>query len=201
MRAAALIVVAAVLMGAAAFLGITSARRAPGQGLSAGLREVPDFRLTAATSDSQRPLSRADLAGRPWIADFIFASCAGPCPLLSANMARLQARLPSAVRLVSFTVDPDRDTPKALKAYARRFRADPSRWYFLTGDKRPLYKLLSEGFKLATVEDPGAPSGLRVSHSTKFVLVDARGVLRGYYDGDDPDALARLEQDAASLSR
>lgn len=165
------------------------------------LGRLPEFTATAVTTVSERAFSSAELGGHPWVAGFIFTSCAGPCPALTSNMARLQGRLPKEVKLLSFTVDPDRDSPEVLKAYAARFAADPGRWYFLTAGKARLYPLLRQGFKLAAVEDPGAPSGLRVTHSTKLVLVDSEGRIRGYYDGDDRETLERLVQDAAFLCR
>lgn len=188
-------VLAALALGA-----LLTTRRAPRAGLGdAG--PLPEFELAGVTAESHGPFSSRDMRGRPWVADFIFTSCTGPCPLLSAEMARLQERLPKQVGLVSFTVDPGRDIPEVLKAYARRFRADPARWRFVTGEKAGIARLLREGFKIAAVEDPGAPSGLRVTHSTKFVLVDASGVLRGYYDGLDAGEIARLEADARRLAR
>ena len=148
--------------------------------------ELPDFALTAVSAGSKpKPLTRADLSGRAWLADFVFTNCEGPCPALSNNMARLQKNLPKDVGLLTFTVDPDRDSPEILEAYARRFRADPARWLFVTGAKAPLLKLLIGGFKLPVVEDSGAPSGQRVTHSTRLVLIDAKGNIRGYFDGDD----------------
>ncbi len=114
-------------------------------------------------------------------------------------MEKLQAELPSEIQLVSFTVDPDGDTPEALKAYARRFSADPRRWRFVTGDKTGLYRLLRQGFKLPVVEDARAPAGARVTHSAKFALVDSSMTVRGYYDGQDSSELAFLARDAQAL--
>lgn len=164
------------------------------------LAELPEFRLTAvAAKGPPQSLTGDALRGRVWIADFVFTSCAGPCPLLTTKMAELQKALPDGVALVSFTVDPDEDSPERLQRYARRFGADPGRWRFATGDKAGLYRLLREGFKLAVVEDPSAPEGRRVTHSTKFVLVDSSMTVRGYYDGQDAQELAGLQRDAASL--
>lgn len=145
------------------------------------------------------PLKRADLLGKVWVADFVFTHCTGPCPILSNNMALLQKKLPASVGLLTLTVDPDRDDPKALAAYAERFRADPSRWLFVTGKKGPLLELLIRGFKLPAVEDPKAESGQRVTHSTRFALIDAKGRIRGYFDGEDPDALVALERAIARV--
>lgn len=159
-----------------------------GIGLAGCRRQLP--RLGAAPSFGQ-----SDLAGHPWIADFIYTSCPGPCPVLSANMARLQRALPPSVLLVSFTVDPERDTPEALAEYGKRFGADPARWRFVRLGQAELSRVMGDGFKLAL-----AAKGAIV-HSTKLVLVDAQGAIRGYYDGEDEAALKRLEGDAASLAR
>ena len=148
--------------------------------------ELPDFSLTAVSAGkTPAPLSRKDLLGRVWVVDFVFTHCEGPCPALSNNMARLQKDLPAEIGLLTFTVDPDRDSPQILAKYAQRFRADPARWLFVTGSRAPLYELLIKGFKIPAVEDAKAPSGQRVTHSTRLVLLDAQGRLRGYFDGDD----------------
>ena len=114
-------------------------------------------------------------------------------------MAGLQKTLPPAVRLVSFTVDPDNDDARALQRYARRFDDGSRRWRFATGEKSGLYRLLREGFKLPVVEDASAPAGIRVTHSAKFALVDSSMTVRGYYDGQDAAELDALRRDAASL--
>lgn len=162
--------------------------------------ELPDFTLTAVSSDgAPRRLSRADLLGRVWVADFVFTHCAGPCPALSTNMGALQKKLPPSVGLLTLTVDPERDDAKVLSAYASKFAADANRWLFVTGAKDALMPLLIKGFKLPAVEDPSAPSGQRVTHSTRFVLVDAKGRLRGYYDGADEASLGELVAAAKRL--
>jgi protein SCO1/2 len=142
---------------------------------------VPDFALTER---SGRELTRADLAGAPWIADFIYTSCAGACPLLSGDMARLQNRLGDRVRLVSFTVDPARDSPQALAAYADRFGASPTGWLFGTGPVETMRQLISHGFHLAVVDPPAGDPDLAgvITHSEKVVLVDAGLRIRRYYD-------------------
>jgi len=163
------------------------------------LRTLPDFALTAVTVDGTSPLDRRALRGRVWIADFVYTTCAGPCPMLSANMAGLQKRLPKPIGLLSFTVDPDHDSPEVLTLYARRFSADPQRWFFVAGDKPALVKLFRDGFQIAAVESADAPPGQNVAHTTKFVLIDGEGRVRGYYDGDDRASLDALAADAARL--
>lgn len=162
------------------------------------LRGTPP-RLTPSVAFASPGLDASALRGRPWVADFVFTSCGGPCPLLSANMARLQRRLPAEVRLVSFTVDPETDTAEVLASYAARFGAVPGRWLFVRLEPGPLYQLLNAGFRLPVYIDPGAAPANRSMHTTKFVLVDAEGVVRGYYDGLSEAGLGALERDAARL--
>jgi cytochrome oxidase Cu insertion factor (SCO1/SenC/PrrC family) len=164
------------------------------------LRALPDFALTAVTVDGAAPLDRRALASRRvWVVDFVYTTCAGPCPMLSANMAELQKRLPASVGLLSFTVDPDHDSPRVLAAYARRFGADPRRWLFVDGDKPALMRLFRDGFLIPVAESAAAQPGQNVAHTTKFVLLDGQARVRGYYDGDDPASLDRLAADAARL--
>jgi protein SCO1/2 len=162
-------------------------------------RALPDFALTAVTVDGTSPLDRRALAGRVWVADFVYTTCAGPCPLLSAHMQALQKRLPKSIGLLSFTVDPDHDSPEVLTVYARGFGADPQRWLFVTGDKPALIKLFRDGFQISAVESKDAPQGQNVAHTTKFVLLDSESRIRAYYDGDDPASIDRLAADAAAL--
>jgi cytochrome oxidase Cu insertion factor (SCO1/SenC/PrrC family) len=117
---------------------------------------VPDFTLI---DQNGRPLQKAELAGKIWIANFIFANCPDECPLMTAEMARLQADLADVLelRLVSITVDPEHDTPLILSQYAARFQADPERWFFLTGDKGTIYRLAREGFRLGVVDPTERP--------------------------------------------
>lgn len=144
------------------------------------LGQVPDFGLTERDGGA---IGLEDLRGSVWVADFIFTYCAGPCPIMSQRMKELQDALEGAglhdVRCVSITLDPTRDTPEVLKVYANDYRADAKRWLFLTGAKQQIFDLTLKGFKLAvqdeTEEDP-------IIHSTRFVLVDRRGRIRGYYE-------------------
>jgi cytochrome oxidase Cu insertion factor (SCO1/SenC/PrrC family) len=159
---------------------------------------VPDFSLTER---SGRPLTRAHLAGAPWIADFVYASCPGACPVLSGEMARLHRRLGDRVRLVSFSVDPEHDTPQALAAYADRFGASPSSWLFVTGPVAPMRRLIGRGFQLAVADPPANEPGLTgaITHSEKIVLVDADLRIRRYYDGGTGEWIATAIADLAKL--
>ncbi len=163
--------------------------------------QVPDFSLLER---SGRTLDLADLRGKVWIANFIYTHCTDTCPLQSARMAELQEDLSGEkdVRLISITVDPERDTPEVLSQYAERYRADPGRWFFLTGEKEAIYRLAQEGFHLSAVEIPPEEqdtTGASHMHSSRFVLVDQQGQIRGYYHSTDPEALRRLLRDVKTL--
>ncbi len=162
-------------------------------------KALPDFTLTAVTVDGTSPFDLRTLRGRAWIADFVYTRCAGPCPMLTANMAGLQKNLPKSIGLLSLTVDPDHDEPEVLALYARKFKADPQRWFFLTGEKAELIRLVRDGFLLPVVENAAALPGERFAHSAKFVLIDADARVRGWYDGDDATALDKLAADARKL--
>ena len=162
-------------------------------------RALPEFALTAVTVDGTSPFDRGALRGRVWIASFVYTRCAGPCPMLTSNMALLQKTLPKSIGLLSFTVDPDHDSPEVLTGYARQFKADPQRWFFLTGEKAEVIRLVRDGFLLAVAENAAALPGERVAHSTKFVLIDASARARGWYDGEDASSLAKLAADAKKL--
>jgi len=161
------------------------------------LGSVPEFSLTEANGTALR---RADLLGKVWVASFLFTRCAEACPLLMQHEARLQPDLPlrDDLRLVSFSVDPDWDTPKVLTEYAHTFSADRSRWLFLTGDKRQVYRLASDGFHLAALNADPAKE-MPILHSTKLVLVDRGGAIRGYYDSSDPVEMQKLIRDVRQV--
>ena len=153
--------------------------------------EVPAFELT---NQQGLKFDRTALDGHVWVADFVFTTCQGPCPRMSSHMRALQNATGSNLRLVSFTVDPDNDTPPVLAAYAKRFGADDARWSFLTGDKTTLNMLDQDAFKLGTI-------GAGMDHSTRFVLVDRKGRIRGYYGIADGDPVAKIAKDAARLEK
>ncbi len=165
-----------------------------------GFGTVPDFSLVER---SGRSVKLSDLQGKIWISNFIYTSCKDSCPTQSAEMARLQGELEhkSNFRLLSITVDPERDTPKVLSRYADRFGADPKRWLFLTGEKEEIYRLAQQGFHLSAVPVSNEEGGNDPAfiHSSRFVLVDDKAEIRGYYVSTDPDALRRLRRDLKTL--
>jgi cytochrome oxidase Cu insertion factor (SCO1/SenC/PrrC family) len=158
---------------------------------------VPDFQLT---NQDGRPFGSAELRGKIWIADFIFTLCPGPCPMISSRMSELQKPLEKTdVHLVSVSVDPAHDTPEILRGYAEKLHAQSQRWDFLTGSKSAIYDLSRNGFKLA-VSDGNSEAGTPM-HSTRVILVDRRGEIRGYYDATAPDAVTKLLADTNHLLR
>src|SRR5262245_22762850 len=152
------------------------------------LGHVADFSLTER---SGRAVSRADLEGKVWVAAFFFTRCKGHCLQLSATMARLQRDLADQpdVRLVSFSVDPEADTPEVLREYAERFGADPERWLFLTGKEDEIHNLIRESFHLPVQQNQGdaRTPGNELLHSPRLAVVDQRGNIRGYFDGRQVD--------------
>src|SRR5580704_16907157 len=156
------------------------------------LGDIPQFELTA---QSGLPFHSQTLEGKIWVADFIYTTCPGPCPRMTSQMREVQdavLKLPD-VRLVSFTVDPANDTPTVLAAYAKTHGASQSIWYFLTGPVPTLQLLDRDAFKLGNLD-------ATMQHSTRFVLVDRQGRIRGYYDTSDSSSIPKLISDVTSLA-
>ena len=153
---------------------------------------VPDFSLVNQQGLS---LGLSDLQGKIWVADFIFTHCPTICPVMTQEMAKLQSEFDTeSVYFVSFTVDPERDTPEVLSRYAVQFGADEQRWHFLTGEKDQIYQLANDGFKLAAAQHGGG-----FPHSTKFALVAPDGNIHGYYDSRSKPQMTRLRKDVKTL--
>ena len=156
---------------------------------------VPAFHLV---NQAGQPFGNENLAGKVWIADFIYTTCPGPCPMISTRMSEMQKPLEDTdVHFVSFSVDPGKDTPEVLARYADQLQAVPGRWDFLTGPKSEIYNLSRQGFKLAAGEHDGEKG--QPLHSTRMILVDRHGQIRGYYDGTEADAVTKLVADANHL--
>jgi protein SCO1/2 len=174
------------------------ARRAAAQAADAGnalpvLWQVPSFSFP---DQHGKPTAAADLRGHVWIANFIFTRCTTVCPLITAKMVLLQRRLgDQSLRFVSFSVDPERDTPQALRRYASEWRrADESRWSLISTTAAGLERLAA-GMYVAV-----QPSENDINHTRMFFLVDARGAVRGIYESDKHDAVERLVRDTEALA-
>ncbi len=148
--------------------------------------------------------SITELDGRIWVADFIFTRCGSQCPVMSTHMRKLQNWLEENemgnVQLVSVTVDPESDSPEALKRYAEAFKADPERWHFLTGDRKTIYDYILNDFHLETAENEGKPVADLFVHSDKFVLLDRNRHIRGYYSAMEDRDMEKLRETIISLS-
>lgn len=197
-------VVGALALGAFARLG------ARGTDALGDFGPAPAFALV---DQAERPTSASEFQGKVVVANFIYTNCQDICPLLSVRMRALQDRLGQEqllggeVQLLSFTVDPARDTPPVLQAYAERHGADPSAWRFLTGPETEVLPLIVNGFRLGVDALPPTPgsredghhSSYEVMHSGRFVLIDREWRIRAYYDGRDLD-LDRVVQDVHRLA-
>lgn len=176
-----------------------------------------DAPVWALTDHFERPVQSHDLRGRAVLANFIYTSCPETCPLLSVRMKAVQERLRrerilgSRVVLLSFSVDPARDTPAVLRTYAEQYGADRDAWRFLTGPERYVLPLVNQGFRLGAQHVPlsGVPDGgatgtggstYDTMHSNRFVLIDLHGRIRAYYDGLALD-LDRVVRDVRWLLR
>ncbi len=157
---------------------------------------APKFTLT---DQADRMFMNDKLSGMVWVVDFIFTRCAGPCPKMTQRMSEFQNVMAGLddFRLVTFTVDPEYDTPAKLAEYGEAFGADPGRWAFLTGARQKIHELCINGFKLAVGKDPSDENN--ILHSTRFVLVDRKGRIRGYYDETEPKQMTQLAGDIQRL--
>jgi protein SCO1/2 len=164
------------------------------------LGQAPEFLLL---NRDGRLVDSAEVIGSPWVADFIFTRCALSCPRMTERMLGLESMVPDGLRRVSFSVDPEYDSPQVLQQYADSWGITDSKWLFLTGDKEFIRRLVTEGFKLGLDDKPppGAASPDEpILHSTRFVLVDSMGMIRGYYDAFRPAELERLARDHRAVA-
>ncbi|MCS6991891.1 MAG: SCO family protein [Chitinophagales bacterium] len=159
---------------------------------------MPEFRSPYSERDS---LSNQDLRGSVVVIDFIFTNCGSICPQLSMTMRQIQEsfRNDDRVVLVSFTIDPLRDTFPVLRQYAARYGAISGKWFFLRPDTSTLRFLTNEGFKVPVVHTPEAGYGYEFTHTNRLVLVDAMGQIRGFYDGLDKQSIDQLYDDIGRL--
>jgi len=164
------------------------------------LGQVQPFELSDQGSNTASLIS---LAGKPWIAAFMFTRCPSICPRITQTMKGLQTKARERdlkVQLVSFSVDPQNDTPAVLSEYAKKFGADLGNWSFLTGDSRVIQRTAEESFKIG-LEGNADPEKehFGITHGSHFVLVDTKAMIRGFYRSDDEAEMDRLLNDVAQL--
>jgi protein SCO1 len=176
--------------------------RQPARPALPALGTLPAFNLI---DQDGKAFGSAELAGKVWLAGFIFTRCPTICPAITATMGRIQHRargIENQFRLVSFSVDPAYDTPAVLSAFATQHRASPRMWRFLTGSFDQVKATVVGGLKIAMGDTPalsGEQDFASIMHGTHFVLVDQRGTIRGYYQSSAPDVVDRVLEDAAML--
>ena len=153
---------------------------------------VPPFEMTDSAGE---PFNSLALAGKAWVVDFIYTNCPAECPLMTSKMHAIekQVRDDADVRLVSISVDPDRDTPAVLDNFAKRYGGATKQWIFLTGSPQTIHQVAFTTFHVGDVIN-------KINHSTKFVLVDKRGHIRGYYSTLEADGIPNMMRDLAALS-
>lgn len=151
------------------------------------LAEVPDFELTTSRGE---PFSKQDLAGKVWVVGFVFTRCQSSCPVISEAMREfhrelVDSRLTDHVQMMTVTVDPEHDTPEVLADYARQLGVTGDDWVFLTGSAPEIERFVVDGFKLAVGERQTTSTGaIDIAHSSRLVLVDRFGGIRGFYGID-----------------
>ena len=154
---------------------------------------VPDFEFTDSNGET---ITREDMEGKVWVADFIFTTCTMACPIMTGNMNIIHKSFKddNNVRIISISVYPEYDTPEVLKEYASRYNANTDRWHFLTGPEESVKNIIKTGFKIGDYEDI-------IFHSEKFALVDVSGNIRGYYSGMKTEDMSKLKKDIKRLLR
>ncbi|MEW6051532.1 MAG: COX15/CtaA family protein [Candidatus Zixiibacteriota bacterium] len=180
-----------VMLAVIAALAVTRQAEASRQNIPV-LYDVPSFSFVERNGE---PFGLAELKGKISVVDFIFTSCRGPCPYMSASFAELYRQYAHSdkVQLVSFTVDPDTDSLPVLREYAARFGVTDNRWRFVRARTDQISQFCEEGFKVS-----GDLPGM---HSTKFILVDGNARIRGYFDYDSPAAIESLRSQIQQLVR
>ena len=157
------------------------------------------------TDQEGRTFTEASLDGKVWVAAFMFTRCPTVCPEMVRRMRGIQEQAKQRgvpVSLVSFSVDPENDTPEVLRAYTAAQGLDTANWRFLTGDSAVIRTTAERGFKIGVEGTPRAGSEhFGITHGTHLVLLDTRRTIRGYYQSSDGERVSALLADAARLAR
>jgi len=167
--------------------------------------QLPEMSLT---NQLGQKVSWSDMHGKVIVADFFFTHCPTICPRLTLSMRELQNgitnsqrvgdRTPDFLHLVSFSIDPERDSVPELKKWADRFQVNPDQWWLLTGDKKEIYDMAIDEMKLGIVDGKGVDTDF--IHTDHFVLIDTNRYIRGYYHGLDDTSMSRLSRDIILLT-
>jgi protein SCO1 len=186
--------------------GVLFAKKPADDPLPPSLGQLAPFTLVR---ESGAPLRSDELAGKVWVADFVFLGCTESCPLLTTRMSHLATVLEDegkkrgrslGVELVSFTIDPTNDTPQRLSEYAARWHADPATWIFATGSSSEVQHVVADGFKIAFGKVDNGAGAFEMMHGNYFVVVDGTMHIRGYYSTDRPEEMSHLVHDVVRLA-
>jgi len=186
--------------------GLFFAHRPPEDPMPRVLGRLAPFSLVR---ESGKSFSSSDLAGKIWVADFVFLGCTESCPLLTTRMGHLGSILdeegkkrggPLDVELVTFTIDPTNDTPERLSEYAARWHADAAQWAFATGSLADIQHVVADGFKIAFGKVESGSGAFEMMHGNYFVVVDRKMQIRGYYSTDQPEEMSHLVHDVVRLA-
>jgi protein SCO1/2 len=155
--------------------------------------QIAPFTLT---NQQNQLVGSGTVKGKIHVADFFFARCPGICPKMSSQLQRVQDTFMEdpEVLILSFSVDPEHDSVEALHQYAEQYGVKPDKWHLLTGDKATIYQLAKTSYFVTAKEDNMRSADLedQFVHTDKFVLVDPKGVIRGFYNGTDPEEVDKL---------
>jgi protein SCO1/2 len=195
------------VLGLTSVLGVTSACRrldAAGEERAQVLPQLGAVGPFWLTDQEGRTFSEASLDGKVWVAAFMFTRCPTVCPEMVRRMRAIQAQAKERgvpLELVSFSVDPENDTPEVLRAYMQAQALDTSNWRFLTGDSAVIRSTAERGFKIGVEGTPKAGAEhFGITHGTHLVLLDEKRTIRGYYQSSDPERVTALLDDAARLA-
>ena len=180
-------------------------------------KKVPPFSFTDQNGDT---ITNEDYKDKVYLVEFFFTTCPTICPRMSSNLVQIQDAFKGIENfgVASFTINPEYDTPKILKAYAEQYGITNPNWHLMTGDEQEIYKLANEGFNLYTAKDGEVEGGFE--HSGNFALIDKNGFIRSrtdasgnpmiYYNGiiserekmdedGQPEEISILKEDIAKL--
>ncbi|KAB1156212.1 SCO family protein [Flavobacterium luteum] len=169
---------------------------------------APHFKLT---NQDNKTITDANYNGKVYVLEFFFSKCPSICPKMNKNLVAIQNQFFGNPNfgIASITIDPQNDTPEALKEHADLLGAKSSNWHFLTGDKKYIYELANKGFNLYAGENSKVSGGFE--HSGFFALIDKQGNIRCrkdeygnptlYYEGLEAKGVQTLQQDIAILLR
>lgn len=163
-----------------------------------GKEVAPSIRSFSFANQDGDSINNESLKKHIYITDFFFTSCPSICPRVMKQMLRLHDEFKNEdmVKLVSFTIDPKRDSIGRLAKYAANINVKSDKWLFLTGNKDFTLDL-ADDYYIAALEDPTAPGGF--DHSGKIVLVDTNGHVRAFCEGTDPESIPQFIKDVKTL--